>query len=135
MNYVNTFIRIAPDSPAKVGTIPPIRGSRKPIHVLQYEIISETPYQHTQEDVLWITHIYRKDIPPTDATEAARSAFFKKDQPCLRTSALSKKYGWGFHFDDAGRVALISAGTTEYDRFTNRQSLQQLSAMRNKRGK
>ena len=135
MNYVNTFIGIAPDSPTKVGMVPPIRVNRKPIHALQYEAISENPYQHTQEDVLWITHVSRKDIPPTEATDDERVAFFEKGQPCLRTSALSKRYGWGFHFDEAGRVALVSAGTTEYDRFTKNQSLQQLSAMRNKRGK
>ena len=133
VNYSNTFIKIAPDCPATNGTIPVARGSRKPMHLTQYEVISKEPYKHTQEDVLWMTHRIHKNIRPGQATAAARKAFFSRGQPCLRASALAKKYGWGFHFNRDGGVKLVAAGTPEYKRYVKKESLQQLTAMRNRR--
>ncbi|MCZ6618264.1 MAG: DUF6157 family protein, partial [Gammaproteobacteria bacterium] len=78
MNYVSTFISIASDSPAATAGVPTMRGKRKSIHLIQYELITENPYKYTQEDVLWITHTVHKSIPPSKATASARSDFFAK---------------------------------------------------------
>ena len=135
MNYLSTFIRIAPDSPTRSALVPPSRSERKAIHIIQYELIFAKPYEYTQEDVLWAVYLVHKSIPAPKATAAARAKFFAKGQPCLRTSALCKRYGWGFHFDDRGRVALVAAGTPQYDRLVKTKELQQLNGMRSTRAK
>ncbi|WP_309237962.1 DUF6157 family protein [Streptomyces albidus (ex Kaewkla and Franco 2022)] len=45
-----------------------------------------------------------------------RRAFLSKPRPCLRASPLPKKYGFGLHFDDEGRVALCPVESEEYMR-------------------
>lgn len=50
MNYVNTFIQVAPDITAKEATVPVPKGGKKPIATLEYELISAEPYTYTQEE-------------------------------------------------------------------------------------
>ena len=134
MDYIDTFIRIALDSPTQDSVIPPLRGSKKALHNIQYELIAAAPYQLTQEDVLWFTHIEHKNLKNAEVTDEARAQFFMKGQPCLRTSALAKRYGWGFHFDSMGGVSLIPSNTKEYRKYANATGLRQLQAMKNGRG-
>ena len=55
MNYKNTFILVADDCPVECGVVPVVKaGKSKPIHVIQYELISEHPYYYTQEDILFM---------------------------------------------------------------------------------
>ena len=132
-NYYGTFIRIAENSTTQCAVVPPQRGAKKPIHLHHYDLIDQAPYTYTQDDVLWLTHVMHKALSPADATPARRAEFFAKGQPCLRTSALAKKYGWGFHFDEQGRVALVPLGSVAYERFAADSSLRQLAAMRSSR--
>ena len=136
MNYFNTFIAVAADCPVAVATVPTRpagRRSRKPAHLIQYELLNGHPYRYTQEDVLWQTHVEHKALTAAEATAQARARFFAKGQPCLRASALAKRYGWGFHFDPAGKVALAGLGSAGYERHQNDPELAQLLAMRNRR--
>lgn len=73
---------------------------------LQYERLSGDEYAWTSDDLLFDIHCERKEIP-TAERESEREQFFSKGQPCLRTSPLAKTYGWAFHFDSAGRIALL----------------------------
>ncbi|MYB76160.1 MAG: hypothetical protein F4X83_03500 [Chloroflexi bacterium] len=134
MNYTDTFISTAPDCPLANAKAPPLRGMRKSLPRIQYELLHGSPYTYTQEDVLWLAHVIHKELPESDRTAQHRQAFFTKGQPCLRSSPLAKKYGWGFHFDTDGRVALVPAGSPEYARFQEEQDLRQLHALRNRRG-
>lgn len=90
MNYLNTFIAVAPDTSAKAGTVPPEQGGKKSIAL----------------------HVRRRGISATDI-KANRSQlwqdFFSKPMACMRASPLPKPFGWGLHFDAAGKVALIAA--------------------------
>ncbi len=133
MNYVHTFISIASDSLATTAEVPTIKGKRKTIPLIQYELLTGNPYAYTQEDLLWITHTVHKSIPPSEATASARRVFFAKGQPCLRSSALAKKYGWGFHFDGEGHIALVPTGSAKYNQLATKKDLLQLAAMRSKR--
>ncbi|MBA2670427.1 MAG: hypothetical protein H0U67_08665 [Gemmatimonadetes bacterium] len=135
MNYIDTFIHVAADCPVTSGVVPTMRGKKKPEHLIQYELISRNPYVHTQEDVLWETHVMHKDLPANEVTPDQRQAFLSRPQPCLRTSALPKKYGWGFHFDREGKVALHAMESEEYRRFIEPGSggPALLPAMRSKR--
>ncbi|WP_344308138.1 DUF6157 family protein [Brevibacterium samyangense] len=58
---------------------------------------------------------------------------FARGQPCLRSSPLAKRYGWGFHYDAEGRVALVPVGSPEYEAFVTDDSLTVVKAMRSKR--
>ena len=131
-NYSNTFIEVAEDSLAEEAEIPPLRGNAKTAARIQYEMISEHPYRYTSDDVLFETHAIRKNIPETDKLQE-RNIFFSKGQPCLRASALTKRYGWGVHSDANGKIAIYAVESDEYRRLTNDDSLKKIKAMRSKR--
>lgn len=82
--------------------------------------------------MLFDVHASRQSIPAEERQEA-REGFFVKDQACLRSSPLGKRYGWGIHHDDAGRIALVGVNTEEYDRLAADPAIKQVKAMRSKR--
>lgn len=128
-NYFNTFIEIAEDCPIPEGIVPPMKGNKKTLAVLQYEMIANNPYQYTSDDVLFQCFASRREIPE-NAYSHARDEYFSKGQACLRASPLTKKYGWGVHCNHEGRIALYSAGTPEYLAFVSDQTLKRVKAMR-----
>jgi hypothetical protein len=120
MGYTDTFIRVATDCPATRGVVPVARGDRKPVHVLQYELLSESPYRYTHGDLLFEVHVRHKAIPAEEVKARAReirAELLAKPHPCLRASLLPKKYGWGVHYDRKGRIALYARESEEYRRF------------------
>ncbi|MDO3409727.1 DUF6157 family protein [Saccharibacillus sp. CPCC 101409] len=131
-NYYDTFIAVAEDCPAAQAEVPKAKGASKSIAVLQYEMIADHPYRYTQEDVLFEVHAIRSEIAE-EQKGAAREAFFAKGQPCLRTSSLCKRYGWGIHHDTDGKVALYAVESEAYAAFSRDKKLKQLKAMRSNR--
>lgn len=131
-NYRTTFIEIAEDSPAVTAEVPPERGSDPTVARRQFEMLHAQPYRYTSDDVIFTIHADRKGIPEADRP-AARERFFSKGQACLRTSPLARRYGWGIHHDDQERVAIVPAGSDEYDRLVNDPTTTRLRAMRSKR--
>ena len=111
-NYFDTFITVAEDSAADGPTVPPSRPEPS-VAERTYLMISEAPYRHTSDDVIFTVWADRRGIPDADR-EPARAEFFSKGQPCLRSSDLGKRYGWGIHSDAEGRVALVPLGSPEY---------------------
>jgi hypothetical protein len=136
VNYVNTFIAVAPDTAAKAGTVPPGRSDKKSIAQLEYELISGKPYTLTQEEVQFSVHVQRQGISAAEL-KARRtklwSEFFSKPMACMRASPLPKSYGWGLHFDAEGKVALVAIESPKYRRLLKNSATRQLSAMRSKR--
>lgn len=53
---------------------------------------------------------------------------------CLRASDLGKKYGWGIHYNEDGRVAVYGRETDAYQAFADAGELKVLKAMRSSRG-
>lgn len=132
-NYRNTFIEIAEDCPTGSARVPPRREGRSPtVARLHFDLVAEAPYQHTSDDVIFTTHATRAGIPDADLA-AERERFFTKGQACLRASPLAKRYGWGIHHDAEGRVALIPAGSEEYNRLAADPGIAHLKAMRSRR--
>ena len=133
-NYTETFIRVAEDCPAQDAQEPPAGPAGKPptIALLQYRLLSERPYELTSDDLLFEVHAIRQNIEPPERA-AQREVFFAKPQACLRSSPLAKRYGWGFHHDGQGRVALVPRGSTRYQELSDDASLTQLKAMRSRR--
>jgi hypothetical protein len=52
VNYLATFIAVADDCPAAVGTKPPLTSKPTTARV-QYEMLLSAPYRHTSEDVIF----------------------------------------------------------------------------------
>ncbi|KAA9154110.1 hypothetical protein F6B41_12640 [Microbacterium lushaniae] len=127
-NYRNTFIAVAPDCPAPAAEAPPAAATPT-VASLQYDLLRDRPYELTSDEVLFAVHAIRSGID--DARRAEEwERFFAKDQACLRASPLAKRYGWGFHHDGEGRVALVGLGAPEYEEFQRRSDLTQKAAMR-----
>ncbi|HEX8110178.1 MAG TPA: DUF6157 family protein [Kofleriaceae bacterium] len=135
MNYIDAFIAVADDSPTAQSLVPQEKGGKKTVAVIQYEMLVDHPYELTQEDVLFETHARHKEISAAELKKNGkklRDEFFAKDQPCLRTSPLARKYGWGFHFDPKGKVALYAIESKEYKQMAKKAS-KVLKALRSSR--
>lgn len=131
-NYFNTLIEIADDCPVSSGEVPPVKGNKKSIANLQFEMVKAHPYKFNSDDVLFTVFATRNNIPEA-ALEEERHRFFSKGQPCLRASPLTKSYGWGVHCDAEGRIALYSVDSEEYQRLLADESVVKKKAMRSKR--
>ena len=136
VNYVNTFIAVAPDSAATLGSVPPERGGKKSIAVLEHALIVGAPYGYTQEEVQFAVHVRRAGLSHREL-ELRRAElwrdFFAKPMACMRTSPLPKSYGWGLHFNEAGKVALVGVESPAYQRLAHDSTIAQTRAMRNKK--
>ncbi len=123
MNYIDTFIVVAEDSPVQNSVVPQVKPEKKKsVAVIQYELLADASYVYTQEDVLFQTYVRHKEIPYKELEARAddiREKFFAQPQPCLRTSPLARKYGWGFHFDREGKVALYPMESSAYRTFAH----------------
>ena len=111
-NYFDTFIAVAEDTAAASAAVPPERATPS-VAELTFRTIAENPYAHTSDDVIFGVWAQRQGIAEADLAES-RAQFFSKGQPCLRSSDLGKRYGWGVHADSEGRVALVPLGSPEY---------------------
>ncbi len=138
-NYLNTVIAVAEDCPVAEAKIPQLRGGKRTVAVMQFEMLHDQPFVHTQEDVLfdvWRARqgpdIIADDLADDELAELRRQ-FFTKGQPCLRASPLTKTHGWGVLFDADGRAALCAMESSEYAEAIAGGELTVLKAMRSKR--
>ncbi|KAA9349008.1 DUF6157 family protein [Larkinella humicola] len=131
-NFTNTLIAIADDCPASRGEIPPQKGDAKSVATMQFEMLSRNPYQYTSDDVLFQVYVQRNDLTESERP-AARQQFFSKGQPCFRASPLTKRYGWGVHSDENGRIALLGCDTEDYEKLSRDKNLQVVKAMKSSR--
>jgi hypothetical protein len=138
VNYYETFIEVAPDCPVSEAAVPAIKGRAKTVAVLQYELLSESPYTFTQEELLFQVHVRRQGMSDEEA-QAQRAEMwellFGKPHACLRTSPLPKQYGWGLHFDAEGKIGLYAVESEEYRAFASgkRGAVHVLKALRSSR--
>jgi hypothetical protein len=132
-NYQNTFIEVADDCPVRIGEVPPQKGDNKTVANSQFDLIANNPYKYTSDDVLFEVFAERNQISRTEQP-AAREQFFAKGQPCLRSSPLAKRYGWGVHSDGEGKVAIYAVDSPEYKKLAKDKTLQHVRAMRSRRG-
>lgn len=139
MTYTNTFIQVAEDCPAAIGIVPTAKGNRIPIHVIQYELLSQNPYTFDHKELIFEVHIRRSGISQEDAQKRRaeiENDLFQKGHPCLRASALTKRYGWGAHYDENGKIALYAMESDRYQQFiqaVENGTVKLLGAFRNKR--
>ncbi len=127
-NGYDTFIEVADDCPADVAEIPPESRGRTAASI-QYELIARHPHRYTSDDVVFHVFAVKNDLPES-ALEEERRKFFSKDQPCLRSSPLTKRHGWEVHSDSAGKIALYAMESNQYRMLANDARLQHLKALR-----
>ena len=120
-NYIDTFIEVAEDCPVTIAEMPPAKEPRTAAQI-EYEMLIDNPYKYTSDDVLYESNGNRRGI--------AREDFFAKPQPCFRASALGKKYGWGIHSDEEGKIAIYGLESEEYKRLVSDGGIKHLKAMR-----
>jgi len=130
-NYFDTFIQAADDCPVASGQVPPLKGKEKSIATIHFELISENPYQYTSDDILFQCFALKKSLE--EDLKEARNQFFSKGQACLRSSPLTKRYGWGMHFNHEGKIALYGKDSDAYKQFSEDKRLKITKAMRSKR--
>ena len=131
-NYYNSFIQIAEDCKTDKGEMPPIRGEKKSIANLQFDLLFEGPYKWTSDEVLFGVYAIRKEFNKGELDEQ-REHYFSKGQPCFRASPLTKSYGWGIHSNEEGKIAMYGAETEEYQKFVADESIKKVKAMRSRR--
>lgn len=131
-NYKNTFIQIAEDCPTLIGENPPLKGAKKTIANLEFDLLNQNPYKYTSDEVIFLVFQTRKEIDKTEI-EDEKQKFFSKGQPCFRASALTKKYGWGIHYDENEKMAMYGAETEMYQQFLADSTIKKVKAMRSKK--
>lgn len=131
-NYFDTFIAVADDCPADKAEVPAVKGDKKTVANLQFDMLIENPYKYTSDDVLFKVHALRNGISAS-SQKAEREKFFSKGQPCMRCSPLTKRYGWGVHADSKGRIALYAIDSPEYKKLEADKKLAHTKGMRSKR--
>lgn len=131
-NFQNAFITVADDCPVLAGEAPPVKAGARTIANIQYELVSRHPYKFTSDDVIFQVYAERNDLTKSELKEA-RAQFFSKGQPCFRASPLTKRYGWGVHSNEEGKIAIYGRETPEYEKLANDSSLEVVKAMRSKK--
>jgi hypothetical protein len=130
-NYYDTLIAVADDCPVAHSEVPEEKPGKKTVANIHYEMLADKPFTVRQEDVLFETWFRRQPDQTTDPREIAklREEFFARPKPCLRTSPLAKRFGWGFLFDPEGRVKLCSMESDEYRSVLESGEVKVLKAM------
>ena len=131
-NYFETFIEAAEDCQVERAVIPSSKNGEKTIAVLHYELLMDHPYQYTSDEVIFNTFVQKNNIE-VDQLETEREKFFSKGQACLRSSPLTKRYGWGVHSDRDGKVAIFAIESVEYKKYRSDRSVKHLKGMRTTR--
>ena len=125
-NYIDTFIEVAEDCKATTGC-PPQDKEPKTAARIEYEMLISSPYQYTSDDVLYMSNGDRRGISCEE--------FFSKGQPCFRSSALCKRYGWGIHSNGDGKIAVYGIETPQYSQLQGDERVKHTSAMRSSKKK
>jgi hypothetical protein len=128
-NYFNTFITLADDCTAQVGEMPPIKADNPTVAAMQYEMLATKPYQYTSDEVIFLAYAQKLGLTKGELAEA-KASFFSKGQACMRASALTKRYGWGIHYNADGKMAIYSCDSKEYKKFLADKTLKVIKAMR-----
>ena len=132
MNYYDTLIQVADDCPATKGQVPAARGGKKTKALVEYELLVNSPYAYTEEDIAFEVYAELHAIPK-GSRPRERETFLSKGHPHLRVSPLAKRYGWGIHNDADGKVALVAIDSSEYQRLMKDPLTTKVKAFRSSR--
>lgn len=120
MTITNCFVLIAEDSPTLSGMVPARREGRSSVARIHYDLLSQHPYEYDLETFAFLAHCLSHGRQPTHSEKAE---FTRKPVSCLRSSPLTKAYGWGAHYDWAGRIAIYPADGIAYRKLSSDPTL------------
>jgi hypothetical protein len=131
-------VLVAPDCPVTAAVVPVAKGSAPPVATIQHECLTSLPYQLTLEDLIFEVYVRRAGLSRKEARSRdaeIRAELFAKPQACMRASPLPKRYGWGVHYDEGGRLALYAMESEEYRCFAAGKvaGVKVVTALRSKR--
>jgi hypothetical protein len=132
MNYRDALVQVADDSPATVAQVPTPRGGRKTKAVVEYELLAKHPYTYTEEEIAFEVYAVLHDISEA-SRPTQRKKFLSKGHPHLRVSPLAKRYGWGFHNNAEGKIALIAVESPRYKELLDDPHTAKVKAFRSTR--
>ncbi|MDB5191883.1 MAG: hypothetical protein JWQ96_1446 [Segetibacter sp.] len=118
--------------PRYLAEVPPVKGNSKSVANIQFEMMSQHPYKYTSDEIIFHCHATKKGLHANELKDE-QELFFSKGQPCLRSSSLAKRYGWGIHSNEEGKVALYGIDSPDYRKFANDENLKIVKAMRSKK--
>ncbi len=132
-SITNRFVRIADDSPAAQGKIPPRKEGAEPsVARRHYELLIEHPYEYDHDSFNFEIFCQKTGIDDAER-DSYRADFLAKGHPCMRASPLCKTYGWGAHYNSAGKIAIYPVDSAAYQKFLNDKSNTVDMAMRSAR--
>jgi hypothetical protein len=131
-NYYNTFILVAEDCPTTVGEVPPTKNAGPTVANIQFEMVKSNPYLYSSDDVIFQVFAHKNDLTPSEYDEV-RTTYYSKGQACLRASPLTKRYGWGVHHNQEGKIAIFARESAEYERFATDDALAKTRGMKSSR--
>ena len=136
MDPANQFIEIAPDCILKEAVIPLNRNAKKTIATIEFELLNGKPYGYTLQELKFATYVQQQQISPIELKTQRMQLldeFLSKPYACMRASPLTKKYGWGAHYDEQGKIAIYAVGSKEYASLVADKTVNKFFAMRSKR--
>jgi len=77
----------------------------------QYKVLSQHLYEYTEGELSHEVHIVRR------GKQEGELQLHKYD---LKRSQLGKKYGWGIHYNEDRKLAIVGCETEEYERLAKR---------------
>ncbi len=131
MSYTNSFIVKSDDCPAEIGEQPGVWKDKRTKAQIEYDLLIKAPYTLDHDDLNYA--VYVAQCADKDASPEGREEYLSKGRPCMRASALVKRYGWGAHYDANGKIAIYPAGSPEYDRLSAAPDTKILKGMRSTR--
>ena len=135
MSYINTLITVSSDCPAKVSERPISIRDKQPIHVIQYESLISKPYFYDHENLTFEVYLIREGLKLISQTEKQEiwNKLFTKGHPCLRASSLTKRYGFGAHYNENKKIAIYPIESAKYCELLNNPIIKKIAAMKLKR--
>lgn len=121
-NCSNTFVSVSADCRVQKGEAPPMRNGEPTAAYIQYELISRNPYKFTSDEILFMVHAVKEDLPSV-SWQQEKDELFAKAQQCMKSSPLALHYGWGIHHNADGKVAIHCRSSKEYSDLMSRSDV------------
>jgi len=134
--YTDTLVKVAADCPVDKGEIPVAKNLKKPAHLIQYELLTQNPYTYNHEELIYQVYVLQKEIPASTLaaeSEQIKAELFSKGHPCMRASSLTKRYGWGAHYNEDGKIAIYPMESEAYKTLLESDKVKVVPAMKSKR--
>jgi Family of unknown function (DUF6157) len=88
-NYYNAFIEVAADCPLTTGEVPPTKGNSPSAANIQFEMITQNPYQFTSDDIIFSVYAAKNSLIADELIQA-REQFFLQRTTLLTDITFSK---------------------------------------------